>query len=54
MKSETVRKLMDKMATDPWQVRLQRWMVVKAWTLLCLSRRWWDSTHPGYMFRIRK
>jgi hypothetical protein len=53
MKSKKVQEMLDQMEKDPWYVKLRRWWNVKMWTYKCLSRKYWDKTHSGYIFKKR-
>ena len=51
MKSKTVQRLLDEMENDPWYVKLKRWYRLKVWTYKCLTRKYWDKTFDGYVFK---
>ena len=54
MRSKKVQELFDQMEKDPWYIKLRRWWYLKVWTYKCLSRKYWDKTYSGYIFRKRK
>ena len=45
--------MLDQMENDNWYVKLKRWWNVKMWTYICLSRKYWDKTPSGYIFKKR-
>lgn len=49
--SKVLQRLQDKMARDPWYVKLQRWFKLQIWTYTALTRRYWDKTYKHYIFR---
>ncbi len=51
MKSKKVQEMLDQMEKDVWYVKLRRWYILKIWTYKCLSRKYWDKTHPNYIFK---
>jgi hypothetical protein len=51
MRSKTVERLLAEMAKDPWYVKLRRWWNVKMWTYKCLTRKYWDKSFSGYIFK---
>jgi hypothetical protein len=42
---------MDKMEKAPWHVKLRRWWSLKLWVWKFLSQKYWDKTHPNYIFK---
>lgn len=51
MKSKKVQELLDEMENDPWCVKLRRWYNLKVWTYRCLTRKYWDKSFDGYIFK---
>ena len=51
MRSEILQELLDEMENDPWYVKLKRWWRLKIWTYKCLTRKYWDKTYQGYIFK---
>ena len=54
MRSKTVQRLMDEMEKDPWHVKLKRWWRLKVWVYTCLTRKYWDKTFDGYIFKKKQ
>lgn len=46
-----VQRLFDEMKNDSWYVKLMRWYKLKVWTYKCLTRKYWDRTFNGYIFK---
>lgn len=51
MRSKVIQQLMDEMDKDPWHVKLKRWLRLKMWIYKCLTRKYWDKNHSGYIFK---
>ncbi len=51
MESKVVQQLMDEMEKDPWHIKLRRWWRLKVWTWKCLTRKYWDKSYQGYIFK---
>jgi hypothetical protein len=51
MRSKTIQKILDEMEKDPWYIKLRRWLMLKLWTYKCLTRRYWDKSFSGYLFK---
>jgi hypothetical protein len=51
MKSKIVQQLMDEMEKDPWHIKLRRWWRLKVWTWKCITRKYWDKSYQGYIFK---
>jgi hypothetical protein len=51
MRSKTVQRILDEMEKDPWHVKFIRWYHVKIWTYKCLTRKYWDKSFSGYIFK---
>lgn len=51
MRIKTVQRLFDEMKNDSWYVKLMRWYKLKVWTYKCLTRKYWDRTFNGYIFK---
>ena len=53
-RSPTVQRLLDKMENDPWYIKLRRWWRLKVWVYTCLTRKYWDKSFEGYIFKKKK
>ena len=51
MRSKVLQRLIDEMEKDPWYVKLRRWWRVKIWVYKCRTRKYWDKTYQGYIFK---
>jgi hypothetical protein len=51
MRSNVVQQLMDEMEKDLWYIKLRRWWRLKIWTWKCLTRKYWDKSYQGYIFK---
>jgi hypothetical protein len=51
MKSKVVQRILDEMENDPWYVKLKRYFKIKIWTYTCLTRKYWDKSYEGYIFK---
>lgn len=51
MRSKTVQRLMNQMEKDSWHIKLRRWWKLKVWVWTCLTRKYWDKTYDGYIFK---
>ena len=49
--STIMQEIREKMDKDPWHVKLKRWYRVRVWIYTCLTRRYWDKTYSGYIFK---
>ena len=54
MRSKVLQQLIDEMEKDPWHVKLRRWWRVKIWVYKCLTRKYWDKTYQGYIFKKKQ
>ena len=54
VRSKIIDKMLEEMANDPWHVKLRRWIRIQIWIYTCLSRKYWDKTYSGYIFRKKK
>lgn len=54
MKSKVAQRLLDEMEQDPWYIKLRRWYRVKLWVFICLTRKYWDKTYSGYVFKNKQ
>jgi hypothetical protein len=54
MKSKVVERLFEEMKRDGWWVKLRRWVRLKIWVWGCLTRKYWDKSYEGYLFRSKK
>lgn len=52
--NSNIQKLLDEMEKDPWYVKLKRWWRLKIWTWTCLTRKYWDKSYSGYIFKRKK
>jgi len=51
MRNKVLQRLIDEMEKDPWYVKLRRWWRVKIWVYKCRTRKYWDKTYQGYIFK---
>ena len=51
MRSKVLQRLLDEMENDPWHVKLRRWWRLQVWTYTCLTRKYWDKSFEGYIFK---
>jgi len=51
MRNKIVQDLLDKMDKDPWHVKLKRNIRVQIWVWTCMSRRYWDKSFSGYIWK---
>ena len=51
MRSKVLQELIDEMEKDPWHVKLRRWCRLKIWVYKCRTRKYWDKTYQGYIFK---
>lgn len=51
MRSEIIDKLFEGMTADPWHVKFKRWLKLRTWMALCSTRKFWDRTFPGHVFK---
>ena len=54
MRSKVLQDILNKMENDPWHVKLRRWCRLKIWTYTCLTRKYWDKSFEGYMFKKKQ
>lgn len=52
-RSKILQEIEDKMKKDPWYIKLRRWIWVKVWIYTCLTRKYWDKSFSGYIFKKR-
>ena len=50
-KSPVVRRIMADMNNDPWYTKMKRWFRLKVWVYTCLTRKYWDKSFSGYIFK---
>jgi hypothetical protein len=50
-RSPVLQRMLDKMEKDPWHVKLKRRMKVKFWIYMCMTRKYWDKSFEGYIFK---
>ncbi len=53
-RSPVVDRLLKEMENDPWHVKLKRWWNLKVWTYTCLTRKYWDKSFSGYIFKKKR
>ena len=53
-RSEVIEEIMTEMENDPWYVKLKRWLKLKIWVYTCLTRKFWDKSYKGYLFKSKK
>lgn len=51
MGSKRYREILDKMDRDSWYVKLKRKIWFKLYCWRCLSRKFWDNSYSGYIFK---
>ena len=51
MRSKFLQQLIDEMEKDPWHVKLRRWWRLKILVYKCRTRKYWDKTYRGYIFK---
>lgn len=51
MRSPTIQRILDEMDKQPWHVKLRRWIRIRIWLYTCLTRKYWDKSFKGYIFR---
>ena len=49
--SKVLQKLMEEMDKDPWYIKFKRNIRVHIWVCVCLSRKYWDKSFNGYIFK---
>jgi len=54
MRSDIIKRMMDEMDKDPWYIKLRRWWRIKIWIYTCLTRKYWDKSYSGYIFKKKK
>ena len=54
MRSKVFQRIMDEMDKDPWYIKLRRWWRVEVWTWKCLTRKYWDKSYQGYIFKKKR
>lgn len=54
VRSKVLDEMLEQIAKDPWHVKLRRWIRIQIWIYTCLSRKYWDKTYSGYIFRKKK
>ena len=54
MRSKVLQDILNKMENDPWHVKLRRWWRLKIWTYTCLTRKYWDKSFEGYIFKKKQ
>jgi hypothetical protein len=52
-RSKILQEIEDEMSKDPWYIKLRRWVWVKVWIYTCLTRKYWDKSYSGYIFKKR-
>lgn len=51
MRSPVVQRMLEEMDKQPWHVKLRRWIRIRIWLYTCLTRKYWDKSYQGYIFR---
>jgi len=51
MRSKVLERILDEMDKDPWYIKLRRNIRVHVWVWTCLTRRYWDKSFEGYIFK---
>ena len=51
MRGKFLQDMLNEMENDPWHVKLRRWCRLKIWVYKCRTRKYWDKTHQGYIFK---
>ena len=46
--------MLEEMDKWPWHKKLISNIRLKIWVWTCLSRKYWDKTYSGYIFRKNK
>ena len=54
MRSEITQRILDEMKKDPWYVKLRRWYRIEKWIIICQTRKYWDKSFEGYIFKKKK
>ena len=49
--SKIMQEIREKMDKDPWYVKLGRWYRLQDWLFICLTRKYWDKSFSGYIFK---
>ena len=49
--SKIMQEIREKMETDPWYIKLGRWYRLQIWLFTCLTRKYWDKSFSGYIFK---
>jgi len=50
-RSKILQEIEDEISKDPWYIKLRRWFRLKIWTYICLTRKYWDKSYSGYIFK---
>lgn len=53
-RSPIIQEILDSCKKDPWYIKLKRWLILKTWVYTCLTRKYWDKTFEGYIFKKKK
>ena len=51
MRSKVLQDIRNEMKKDPWHIKLRRWCRLKIWVYKCRTRKYWDKTYQGYIFK---
>lgn len=51
VRSKVVDRILKEMENDPWYIKLTRWYRLQRWVLICKSRKYWDKSYSGYIFK---
>lgn len=51
MEEDIIQQLLDEINKEPWYIKLRRWINLQRWLLVCETRKFWDQSFNGYIFR---
>lgn len=51
MRSQLTQRILDEMNKDPWYIKLRRYIKIRIWVYICLTRKYWDKSFKGYIFK---
>lgn len=54
MRSPIVKKMLAEMDKQPWHIKLRRWLRIRIWLYICLTRKYWDKEYQHYIFKKQK
>lgn len=41
----------EEMDSDQWYMKVKRWFKLQRWLITCSTRKFWDKTFEGYLFK---